>query len=66
MNTFGRLLRLTSFGESHGTALGGVIDGFPAGFAIDELAIEQALRQRQGGQSTLTTSRREPDQVRFL
>ena len=66
MNTFGRLLRLTSFGESHGTALGGIIDGFPAGFAIDELAIEQALRQRQGGQSTLTTSRREPDQVRFL
>ncbi|WP_455263795.1 chorismate synthase, partial [Porphyromonas sp.] len=36
MNTFGRLLRLTSFGESHGPALGGVLDGFPAGFAIDE------------------------------
>ena len=66
MNTFGRLLRLTTFGESHGTALGGVLDGFPAGFAIDESAIEQALRQRQGGQSILTTSRREPDQVRFL
>ena len=66
MNTFGRLLRLTTFGESHGTALGGVLDGFPAGFAIDESAIELALRHRQGGQSTLTTSRREPDQVRFL
>lgn len=66
MNTFGRLLRLTTFGESHGTALGGVLDGFPAGFAIDESAIEQALRHRQGGQSTLTTSRRETDQVCFL
>lgn len=66
MNTFGRLLRLTTFGESHGTALGGVLDGFPADFAIDESAIELALRHRQGGQSTLTTSRREPDQVRFL
>ena len=40
MNTFGRLLRLTTFGESHGTALGGVLDGFPSGFAIDEFAIE--------------------------
>ena len=66
MNTFGRLLRLTSFGESHGPALGGVLDGFPAGFAIDEAAIEEALRRRQGGRSDLTTPRRESDKVRFL
>ena len=65
MNTFGRLLRLTSFGESHGPALGGVLDGFPAGFAIDEAAIEEALRRRQGGRSDLTTPRRESDKVRF-
>ena len=66
MNTFGRLLHLTSFGESHGPALGGVLDGFPAGFAIDEAAIEEALRRRQGGRSDLTTPRRESDKVRFL
>ena len=66
MNTFGRLLRLTTFGESHGPALGGVLDGFPAGFAIDEASIEEALRRRQGGRSDLTTPRRESDKVRFL
>lgn len=66
MNTFGRRLRLTTFGESHGAALGGVVDGFPAGWMIDEEAIQLALERRRPGSSALTTPRREKDQVRFL
>lgn len=65
-NTFGNIFRLTSFGESHGKAIGGVIDGFPAGIRIDMDFIQQELNRRRPGQSALTTSRKEPDQVEFL
>ena len=66
MNSFGRHLRLTTFGESHGLALGGVLDGFPAGWRVDEEAIQLALSRRRPGASPLATARKEPDQVRFL
>nr|WP_314478422.1 chorismate synthase [uncultured Porphyromonas sp.] len=66
MNTFGRQLRLTTFGESHGPALGGVLDGLPSGLEIDLEAIELALSRRRGGESRLATPRREPDHLRIL
>ena len=62
-NSFGTLFRLTSFGESHGPALGGVIDGCPAGIAIDIDAIQQELNRRKPGQSAIVTQRKEPDTV---
>ncbi|APG64049.1 chorismate synthase [Tenacibaculum todarodis] len=65
-NSFGNLLRLTSFGESHGTAIGGVIDGFPAGLKVDLEAIQQELDRRKPGQSKIVTQRKEPDTVEFL
>lgn len=65
-NTFGHIFRLTSFGESHGEALGGVIDGCPAGLEIDFEAIQTALNKRRPGQSAITTSRDEKDKVRFV
>lgn len=66
MNTFGTLFRLTCFGESHGVALGGVIDGCPAGVLVDEAYIQAQLDRRRPGQSALTTSRTEADKVQFL
>ncbi|MFV0553943.1 MAG: chorismate synthase [Mangrovibacterium sp.] len=66
MNTFGQLFRLTSFGESHGKAVGGIIDGCPAGLAIDEDFIQQELDRRKPGQSKITTQRKEGDKVEFL
>lgn len=66
MNTFGTRLRLTTFGESHGAAMGGVIDGFPAGFCIDFSKIQEELDKRRPGQSPLTTGRRETDTPEFL
>lgn len=66
MNTFGRLLRLTSFGESHGVAIGGILDGFPAGIRIDEERVQAELDRRKPGQSAMTTPRREEDRVVFL
>lgn len=66
MNTFGNIFRLTSFGESHGKAIGGVIDGMPAGVKIDLEQIQQALRLRRPGQSSLTTTRNESDSVELL
>ena len=66
MNNFGRHLRLTTFGESHGLALGGVLDGFPAGWRVDEEAVQLALSRRRPGASPLATARKETDQVRFL
>lgn len=66
MNTIGHLFRLTSYGESHGPAIGGVIDGMPAGIAVDEAFIQQELDRRRPGQSALTTSRREGDKVEIL
>ena len=65
-NTFGHLFRLTTFGESHGEAIGGVIDGMPAGINIDMDFIQQELNRRRPGQSVLTTSRQEADKVELL
>ena len=65
-NTFGHLFTLTTFGESHGAAVGGVIDGMPAGIDIDVAFIQQELNRRRPGQSRLTTSRQEADQVELL
>lgn len=66
MNTFGTLFRLTSWGESHGPAVGGVIDGCPAGLLLDEAAIAAQLARRRTAQSLLTSARRESDTVRLL
>lgn len=65
-NTFGTLYRLTTFGESHGPAIGGVVDGMPAGIVVDEDFIQKELDRRRPGQSTLTTARKEPDRVELL
>ena len=66
MNTFGNVFRLTSFGESHGEAIGGIIDGCPAGIAIDNNFIQRELDRRRPGQSSITTSRNESDSVELL
>ena len=66
MNTFGQIFRLTTFGESHGEAIGGVVDGMPAGIEIDLDFIQQELARRRPGQSSITTSRQELDQVELL
>ncbi len=66
MNTFGNLFRLTSFGESHGPGIGGVIDGCPAGTEVDMDFIQKELDRRRPGQSAITTSRKETDNVEFL
>ncbi|HRG01091.1 MAG TPA: chorismate synthase [Bacteroidia bacterium] len=65
-NTFGTLFRLTTFGESHGVALGGIIDGCPAGLEIDLDFIKSELQRRKPGQSHITTQRKEEDEVKFL
>ena len=65
-NTFGNLFTLTTFGESHGEAVGGVIDGMPAGINIDLDFIQQELNRRRPGQSKITTSRQEADKVELL
>lgn len=64
-NSFGNLFRLTTFGESHGPALGGIIDGCPAGVRIDESMVQKDLERRRPGQSKITTQRKEPDAVVF-
>lgn len=66
MNTFGRIYRLTSFGESHGQGIGGVIDGCPAGVKLDMEFIQAELDRRRPGQSSITTPRKEADKVEFL
>lgn len=65
-NTFGNLFTLTTFGESHGPAVGGVVDGMPAGIDIDMEFIQNELNRRRPGQSHITTSRNEADKVEFL
>lgn len=65
-NTFGNIFTLTTFGESHGTAVGGVVDGMPAGIDIDLDFIQQELNRRRPGQSHITTSRNEADRVELL
>lgn len=66
MNSFGNLFRLTSFGESHGLGVGGVIDGCPAGVELDMDFIQSELDRRRPGQSAVTTPRKEEDKVHFL
>ncbi|MBR1712381.1 MAG: chorismate synthase [Alloprevotella sp.] len=66
MNTFGNIFRLTSFGESHGPAVGGVLDGFPAGVEVDTDFLQTELDRRRPGQNALTTSRREADRLEIL
>lgn len=66
MNTFGRLFRVTTFGESHGAAVGVVIDGCPAGLELSEADIQAELDLRRPGQSELTSPRREPDRAEIL
>ncbi|MGB1831828.1 MAG: chorismate synthase [Flavobacteriaceae bacterium] len=65
-NTYGTLFKLTTFGESHGKAIGGVIDGCPAGLTLDLTAIQKDLDRRKPGQSAIVTQRKEPDEVEFF
>lgn len=64
-STFGKIFKVTTFGESHGKALGGVIDGCPAGIVLNEEAIQKELERRKPGQSKIVTQRKEPDTVTF-
>jgi chorismate synthase len=66
VNSFGRVFRFTTWGESHGPAIGAVVDGCPPGIAISEVAIQPFLDARRPGTSRFTTQRREPDEVRIL
>ncbi len=66
MNAIGRIYRLTTFGESHGPSIGGIIDGCPAGVVIDLQFIQSELDRRKPGQSSITTQRKEWDKVEFL
>ncbi|MCR9181618.1 MAG: chorismate synthase [Flavobacteriaceae bacterium] len=65
-NTFGTLFRLSTFGESHGEAIGGIIEGCPAGLTIDYAAIQAEMQRRKPGQSKIVTQRKEEDEVQFL
>ena len=65
-NTFGRAFRLTTFGESHGVSIGGIIDGCPSGLSIDLPAVQDYLDRRKPGQSRVSSSRKESDIVEFL
>ena len=66
MKTLGQHLTLTTFGESHGPAIGGVLDGFPAGITVDVDYVRECMQRRRPGQSTVTTGRQEKDEVEFL
>ena len=65
-STFGTIFRITTWGESHGKALGVVIDGCPAGLPLDESDIQAYLNRRKPGQSNITTPRKEADEVEIL
>jgi chorismate synthase len=65
-NSFGTLFKLSTFGESHGEAIGGIIDGCPAGISLDFDAISLDMKRRKPGQSKITTKRKEADEVTFL
>lgn len=65
-NSFGNIFNLTTFGESHGEAIGGIIDGCPAGLKIDFEAIAKEMQRRKPGQSAIVTQRKEDDEVKFL
>ncbi|WP_179344934.1 chorismate synthase [Winogradskyella ursingii] len=64
-NSFGKLFKLTTYGESHGKAIGGIIDGCPAGIQLDFEAIQNEMERRKPGQSKIVTQRKEPDAVEF-
>ena len=66
MNTFGKLFTLTTYGESHGVAVGGIIDGMPAGIEVDEAFLQAEMARRKPGQSSITTDRKEEDHVELL
>ena len=65
-NSFGKIFKLTTFGESHGAAIGGIIDGCPAGLSLDFEAINREMQRRKPGQSAIVTQRKEEDEVKFL
>src|SRR5215207_8170662 len=65
-NTFGHLFTVTTFGESHGPALGGIVDGCPPGLELSEESIQRDVERRRSGTSKYTSQRREPDQVKIL
>nr|WP_321223674.1 chorismate synthase [uncultured Psychroserpens sp.] len=65
-NSFGNIFKLTTFGESHGVAIGGIIDGCPPGIELDFEAIQNEMNRRKPGQSNIVTQRKEPDTVEFL
>ena len=65
-NSYGKIFKLTTFGESHGLAIGGIIDGCPAGITLDFDAISAEMRRRKPGQSAIVTQRKEEDEVKFL
>ncbi len=65
-NSYGTLFRITTFGESHGASLGGIIDGCPAGIELDFEAIQTEMSRRKPGQSAIVTQRKEADEVQFL
>ena len=65
-NIIGKLLTLSTFGESHGKAIGGILDGMPAGLKIDINEVQQELSRRRPGQSSIVSSRNEADEVEFL
>ncbi len=64
-NSFGKLFKLTTYGESHGVAIGGIIDGCPSGIKLDFEAIQNEMERRKPGQSKIVTQRKEPDTVEF-
>lgn len=66
LNSFGNLLRLTTYGESHGQSIGGVLDGMPAGVELDHDAIQYQLQRRRPGQSAITSPRQESDEFQLL
>ncbi|MBT8277082.1 MAG: chorismate synthase, partial [Bacteroidia bacterium] len=65
-NSFGTIFKLTTFGESHGEAIGGIIDGCPAGLSLDLEAIQAEMQRRKPGQSSIVTQRKEEDEVQLL
>ena len=65
-STFGTIFKLSTFGESHGKAMGGVIEGFPAGISVDVQLVQQELDKRRPGQSEVVSARNEKDEVEFL
>ena len=65
-NVFGRLFQVVTFGESHGAAVGAVVDGMPSGIAVSETDIQKELDRRRPGQSKVTTARNESDKVEIL